>query len=433
MGSIYVCRRVGAGGFQRLFTLKVIRQHSSQKEMAIKSFTREARIGALLNHPNVQTLVDVGSYEEQPFLILDYVEGTSLSELMGDDRRPPTPVVVSILLDVLRGLQHVHDVVDGQGARLGLVHGDVSPQNILVGVDGVARLTDFGSARFAKDDQAVDGHVAVGKPAYMAPEQLRGEHTDTRTDLFSVGILMWTALTGQKLFAAETYDQTVMRVMRRKIPPPSEFGAPPCLDPIILKALSRAPEGRYGSADEMSRDILKAAVAENLVATPRDVEQWVRRELGDTLADRRRKIQEMFGGDGRVPDGPDRSRSPRRGTPRTADGFERLPARTVQIGAAGLGWTAPSRPVKRVKHAPRSQWVVVIGSAVVAACALAVAVAYFVSSMMTPQKRPTKKMSVPASEISAAGAAAGAPSPPAEPALKSPEPSELRSETPPGR
>ena len=447
MGSIYVCRRVGAGGFQRLFTLKVIRQHSTQKEMAIKSFTREARIGALLHHPNVQTLVDVGSYEDQPFLILDYVEGTSLSELLGDDRRAPAPVVIAIILDLLRGLQHVHEIVDGQGARLGLVHGDVSPQNVLIGVDGAARLTDFGSARFAKEEQATGGDsVAVGKPAYMAPEQLRGEATDARTDLFSVGILMWTALTGQKLFAADTYDQTVMRVMRRKVPPPSEFGAPACLDPVILKALSRAREGRYATADEMSRDIAKAAATENLIASPRDVELWVRRELGDALADRRRKIQEMFGGTPRpevTNDAPPAPRQ-RRNPPKTADGFERLPARTVQIGAVGLGWAAANRPPKRrrAKSAPRSQWVVVIGSAVVAACALAVAIAYFVSSMMTPQKRPTRKMptaaSTGAADVSAAGspAAAVAPAavpPPVDPAAKSVDQPVLRSDTPPGR
>ncbi|MES1171687.1 MAG: protein kinase [Bacteroidota bacterium] len=393
MGSIYVCRRVGAAGFQRLFTLKVVRQHSTQKEVAVRSFMREARIGALLDHPNVQTLVDVGTYEDQPFLILDYIEGTNLADLLSDERRPPAPVVVSVLLDVLRGLQHVHDVVDEQGLRSGLIHGDVSPQNILVGIDGAARLTDFGSARFAMESQATETEpVTVGKPAYMAPEQLRGELGDARTDLFSVGVVLWTALTGQKLFAAETYDQTAMRVMRRKIPPPSEHGSPACLDAIVLKALNRAPEGRYASAEEMARDLLAAAAPENLVASPRDVGQWVRRELGETLADRRRKIQDMFGGNARTPAPVSRPNPVRqyKTTPKTADRYERLPAKTVQISAVSRDLPEPPS-VRQPSGGTRSQWYVVILSAVVAGCALAVAIAYLVSSLMAPPKRAPKK------------------------------------------
>lgn len=414
MGSVYVCRRVGAVGFQRLFALKVIRQHSTQQDVAVKSFIREAKIGAMLDHPNLQTLVDVGTYEDQPFLILDYIEGTSLSDVITEDRRPPPAIVVSAILDILRGLQHVHDVVDEQGNRRGLVHCDVSPQNILIGVDGSARLTDFGSARFANEAQTAETDpVAVGKPAYMAPEQLRGESVDVRTDVFSVGIVMWTALTGQKLFSAESYDQTVMRVMRRKIPPPSELGAPACLDPIILKALSRSPEGRYASADELARDLLKVAAAENLVASPRDVGQWVRTELGDSLAERRRRIQEMFGsasgsgktpGPGAGPGAAPQGRGPRPGArslklgDRTADGFERLPAPTIQINSvvpspgssAAASSPAPRARPRRAAQPSRSQWYLVIVSAVLAACALGVAIAYFVSSMTAPPKRPSR-------------------------------------------
>lgn len=428
MGSIYVCRRVGAAGFQRLFTLKVIRQHSTRKDIAVNSFLREARIGALVDHPNVQKLVDVGSYEEQPFLILDYIEGTNLADLLSDDRRIPVPILLSIILDVLRGLQHVHDVVDEQGARSGLVHGDVSPQNILIGVDGVARLTDFGSARFAMEmetEAAETAPVAVGKPAYMAPEQLRGELGDARTDLFSVGVVLWTALTGQKLFSAETYDQTAMRVMRRKIPAPSEHGAPTSLDAILLKALSRAPEGRYSSADEMARDLLKVAGTENLVASPREVGQWVRRELGDTLVEHRRKIQEIFGGlgsqpgqsgQGKTPD-PQLRRPPRahKTTPKTADGYERLPAKTIQISAISPrrypvpsapspSWEPPSKPPTR------SQWYVVILSAVVAGCALIVAIIYLVTSLAAPPKKSGEKAGAGAALAPQSGASSGAPS-----------------------
>jgi eukaryotic-like serine/threonine-protein kinase len=431
MGSIYVCRRVGAAGFQRLFTLKVIRQYSTQKDVAAKSFMREAQFGALLNHPNVQTLVDVDNYEGQPFLILDYIEGTSLLELM-DDRRPNPAVVVAVMLDVLRALQHIHDVADENGNRLGMVHNDVSPHNILVGVDGVTRLTDFGSARFSKRGDPADTEpVAAGKPAYMAPEQLRGEAVDARTDLFAVGVVMWTALTGQKLFAADSYDETVVRVMRRKIPPPSEFGAPACLDAVVLRALSRSPEGRYSSADEMARDLQAVATAEHLVAPGRDVGQWVRREYGEALADRKRKIQEAFGVPSARADGsPSQPRRPHRTTPKTTDGLERLPAKTVLLEAgdiqAALGAATAARARLSARDASRTQWAIVIASAVIAAFALTAAIIYLISSLNAPPPRKA----VPAGAQQAAGSSA-APSAPA-PRAPAPDPAPAPAARAPG-
>jgi serine/threonine-protein kinase len=167
----------------------------------------------------------------------------------------------------------------------------------LVGVDGVARLTDFGSASFTGEGQAVDPkRVVTGKPAYMSPEQLRAEPLDARTDVFSTGVLMWNALTGQKLFAGESYDETIIKVLKKKIPPPSSFGASASLDEICLKALSRSKEGRYATADEMARDLLRVASNENLLASATEVGQWVRRESGDTLGELRRRIQLMFPG-----------------------------------------------------------------------------------------------------------------------------------------
>ncbi|HEY8926313.1 MAG TPA: protein kinase, partial [Polyangia bacterium] len=341
MGSIYVCRRAGTPGVQRLFTLKVVRQHAKQIAQVVQSFRREARVGALLSHPNLQTVIHVGTYHDQPFLILDYVEGIGLAELLASHKRLPPAIVVSILVDVLRGLKAAHDLVDEQGVRLGLVHGDISPQNILIGVDGNARLTDFGSARFSSDARVADLAPLVGKPAFMAPEQLSAEPLDARTDLFSVGVLMWTALTGQPLFAADSYEQIVMNVFRKKIPPPSEFGAPACFDEISTTALSRAPEGRYSNADEMANALSRVARAEGIVGSPYDVGQWVRREFAETLAERRRRVQVVFGGVGTAapaaapplgeagagPAGADKPGET------TADGYPRLPARTMQLAA----------------------------------------------------------------------------------------------------
>jgi|GEM_PF-2034244 len=295
--SIYVCRRAGGGPGSRLFTLKVVQQRSSQATEVSQAFRREARVGALLNHPNLQTVVDVGSYHEQAFLILDYVESIPLSELMSRPTRMPVPVLISILLDVLQGLKSVHDVVDEQGMRLGLVHGDVVPHNILVGTDGNARLINFGSARFGSDGRVLEiAPLPTGHPGFLSPEQLCDAPLDGRSDLFSLGVVMWGALTGQSLFEAETHDLTVANIFRKRIPPASEFGAPPGLDEILMRVLSRSPEGRYANAAAMAEALSRVAASHRISGSPADVGRWVRREFADTVAERQRRIQAVFGG-----------------------------------------------------------------------------------------------------------------------------------------
>jgi hypothetical protein len=294
MGSVYVCRRTGAAGFRRLFALKVIRQGSGQEPAAEKSFLREVRVGVLLDHPNTQSVIDVGMYNNQPYLVLQYVEGTSLEEI-SFGRRVPPDVVVTVLIDVLRGLQRAHEVNDEEGRWLGLVHGDVSAPNILIGLDGVARLTDFGSARFTGlGETGKPDPMTLGKPAYLAPEQLLMEPLDARTDIFAMGIVMWTALTGRELFAADDYEQIIANVLRKDIEPPSAFGAPACLDDICLRALSRSREGRPPSAQEMAQALLAIGVQNGLLASPAAVGAYMRREVVQADVERRRRLDAAF-------------------------------------------------------------------------------------------------------------------------------------------
>lgn len=403
MGSIYVCRRAGATGPQRLFTLKVIRQHARQVTQVIQSFRREARVGALLSHPNLQTVVHVGTYHEQPFLILDYIEGIGLADLMASPKRLPPAIVVSVLVDVLRGLKAAHDLVDEQGTRLGLVHGDISPHNMLVGVDGNARLTDFGSARFSSEARAPAAAAAVlmGKAAFMSPEQLCADPIDARTDLFSIGVVLWSALTGQVLFAADTYDEIVMNIFRKKVPPPSEFGAPACFDEILTTALSRAPDGRYSTAEEMANALSRAARNEGIVGSPYDVGQWVRREFAETLAERRRRIQVVFGGLG-TPSGAAAMGAPAAAPPpaadaapasgpenpgvSSADGFPRLSSRTIQLPARRRSTPRLTTLTTPAPMSPENRWRLVFVSAAIA-FPFALALAYLVSNPLVKRVR----------------------------------------------
>jgi hypothetical protein len=294
MGAVYVGRRTGAVGFRRLFAVKVMRQDTGQEEAAERSFLREVRVGSLLDHPHTQSVYDVGTHRNQPYLVLQFIEGISLEEA-SFGRRVPPEILVTILLDVLRGLNGAHDLMDEDGRWLGLVHCDVSPPNILVGVDGVARLTDFGSTRFtALGESGKADPTNLGKPAYMSPEQLVSEPLDARSDIFAMGAVMWTALTGEELFSADSYEQILVNVLQREVPPPSAYGAPSCLDEICLRALSRPREGRYASADQMAEALVKVAAANGLIAPPTAVGAFVRRQMAGVDVERRKWIEAML-------------------------------------------------------------------------------------------------------------------------------------------
>jgi serine/threonine protein kinase len=298
MGSVYACRRVGVRGLEHLYTLKVVRQYSAEQGLAESSLRREARVGAWLRHPNIHSVVDSGTHKDQPYVILDYVEGVSLEDVLAGGRRPPAPIIASIVLDALRALEKVHGVVDEAGRPRGLVHSDVSPPNILVGTDGVSRLTDFGSCRVLSEEGPNGPEpVKMGKPSYMAPEQLHADTLDSRTDLFALGVVLYAALTGQDLFGAETYAEVVLNVLKKRIPPASENGAPACFDELVRRALSRSREGRFATATEMAQALVAAASSHNVLASPAEVGAYIRREFGEVLDERRRRIQRAIEGE----------------------------------------------------------------------------------------------------------------------------------------
>jgi hypothetical protein len=281
----------------RLFLVKTTRQGPEP----MQGLLREAEIGARLVHPNALSVLEVGRYQGQLFLVFDLVDGASLDDLLVEGQPADPGAVVAVLVDVLRALQAAHDLADDQGQPLGLVHGAVSPACILVGTDGAARLTGFGRARFfARPNDPAEGPSGAsawsgqgeqaGAWSGRAPEQLAGAPCDGRADLFAVGAVMWTALTGQPL-PAESRPGPGGEPPRKPLPAPSNFGAPRSLDAICLRALSPAPEARYRSADEMARALLQVALAEGLLAGGREVGIWVRRAAGDQLADRQQRIR----------------------------------------------------------------------------------------------------------------------------------------------
>jgi serine/threonine protein kinase len=288
MGSVYMCRLSGSAGFRRLFAMKVLHSHLAGRPGALDAFFHEAQVLGNLHHRNIVGIADVGSATD-PYIVLDYVEGGSLAELYRATKkisRDPA-VIVSIILDALSGLSAAHSATDETGQRLDLVHCDVTPHNLLVGIDGTCRLTDFGIARTGYIDPREE--VIQGKPGYLAPERIRQLPSDHRSDIFSLGVVLYAGLTGIEPFSGETSEATMKRVLEVAVAPPSRVGChpPPCLDAICLRALARDPNERFQSAEEMAEQLRRVALREGLLAGPEEVAAWVRRHLSPTLEARR--------------------------------------------------------------------------------------------------------------------------------------------------
>lgn len=302
MGAVYLCRVTGEAGFRRLFALKVLRHRLRPEAAAEQSFLREAYVASRLHHPNAVAVVDAAIHARQPYLVLEYVEGCSLGTLLhrSPDRRPPG-LIAAIVADALEGLAAAHALVDDEGRPLRLVHGDVSPENLLVGADGIARMSDFGVSRLG--NAGIIHHASgplLGRPGYVAPEQARGQPYGQSADLFSMGVVLWNALTGRELFAGATPNETLDALLSAPIPPPSSVGLrpPACFDALCLAALERDPRRRLTSAQEMADELRGLIVRHQLHAPRVEVANWVRHLFRRELEQRRLAILDAARGTG---------------------------------------------------------------------------------------------------------------------------------------
>jgi serine/threonine-protein kinase len=307
MASIHLARLVGPVGFSRTVAIKRLHEHFARDAELAVMFLDEARLAARIRHPNVVATVDVVHVDDELLLVMEYVSGESLSRLLKTTEtrgeRIPMPIAIAIVTDALYGLHAAHEAVSDDNEPLGLVHRDVSPHNIMVGRDGVARIIDFGVAKAAARLQSTQVGRLKGKLGYLTPEQLRHEPVDRRADLFAASIVLWEVLTGERLFVSRSEAETLASVLFDPIAPPSARvpDLPSALDAIVMKGLSRAPEDRYQTAAEMAR-ALEAAITP---ARHAEVGEWVERTAGDVLTARAACVAEIErGGSDDVPSGP---------------------------------------------------------------------------------------------------------------------------------
>ena len=264
MAEVYLAMSGELSGFRTLAVVKRVLPHLSSNREFIKMFFDEARIAAQLDHPNVARIIEVGQDGDEYFLAMEVVQGRPLSALLRRANKHEQPLTHAqaafVVAQAGKGLAYAHNLTDGDGRPLSVVHRDVSPQNILVSFEGAVKVIDFGVARaLGRVTETVPGGLK-GKIQYMSPEQASGEQVDRRSDVFSLGVVLWEALCGRRLFRRDGDLETLRAIIQEPIVPPSKLvRISPRLERIVMQALERDPEDRFQDAEEMALELERHA------------------------------------------------------------------------------------------------------------------------------------------------------------------------------
>ncbi|HET9991938.1 MAG TPA: protein kinase, partial [Kofleriaceae bacterium] len=267
MARIYIGRTTGIGSFERHVVLKLILPERANDVTAVQMFLDEARLAASLNHQNVAQVFEVGEDGGIHYLAMEYVHGQDLRALLakagGQGTRIPLELALTVVAGAAAGLNHAHERRAADGTPLGIVHRDVSPSNIMIGYDGSVKLLDFGIAKATSRSVETQSGIIKGKFAYMAPEQCRGRDVDRRSDVFSLGIILYEISTQHRCFRADSDFDTMHRIVTGDVVRPSRLvqGYPVELEAIVLKALAVEAQQRYQSAGLLLEALEAFAVA----------------------------------------------------------------------------------------------------------------------------------------------------------------------------
>jgi len=307
MATVHFGRLVGPVGFSRVVAIKRLHPHFAKDPAFVSMFVDEARMVGRISHPNVIPTLDVVSTQGELFLVMDYVHGESLSKLLSSVRsrkaRISPHIVSAVMTGVLRGLHAAHEASHAKHGPLNIVHRDISPQNVLVGVDGSPRVLDFGVAKaLDRVQEATREGQLKGKLAYMAPEQFRGGPVTRSVDIWAASVVLWESLTARRLFAAERQVDTVSKILESTVFPPSHYMMDlqktmdsdtlrllEGLDRIVLRGLEKDPAKRFSTAREMAQALERAMPP----AAPSEVTEWVELYARDALAARSDELSQL--------------------------------------------------------------------------------------------------------------------------------------------
>jgi serine/threonine-protein kinase len=297
MAEVFLAYVAGMAGFRKLCVIKRLHRFLVDEPGFVEMFLDEARLAARLNHPNVVQTHEVGVFGQDHFIAMEYLQGQSLDRFRArceaKSIRIPPAVTAFLMLEALDGLQHAHELADYDGTPLGVVHRDVSPHNIFVTYDGVTKVLDFGIAKASTHVVQTQSGVVKGKYAYISPEQGRAGDVDFRSDLWSIGVVLWEFLTGQRLFKGPTEVATLALALNRTVPPLSDYvdDASDRLQAIVSRALQRGPDERYQSAAEMKRELKQYLVHEAPECSRADVADLAKRVFAKRIRRERELLQ----------------------------------------------------------------------------------------------------------------------------------------------
>jgi serine/threonine-protein kinase len=304
MATVHFGRLVGPVGFSRTVAIKRLHPNFAKDVEFVSMFVDEARLAARIQHPNVVPTIDVLQTDDELFLVMEYVPGESLDQLLTLARKQVKPVPLNIAAGIgcgmLHGLHAAHEAKSDSGEPLSLVHRDVSPHNVLVGVDGVPRLLDFGVAKATGRLQVTAEGQVKGKLSYMAPEQLGGDEVTREADLYAAGVVLWEILAGRRLFQAGSDVLLFAKVLggAQQAPSSYRFEVSEQLDRVVMQALSREPSERFTTAREFALAIEECCP----VASAVKIGHWVESLARDSLDARAALIADVEGAHS-APDG----------------------------------------------------------------------------------------------------------------------------------
>jgi serine/threonine protein kinase len=258
MAEVYLARKSGIKGFTKPLAVKVILPSLAANKDFIEMFLNEARLAVSLNHAHIAQILNLGEWQGQYFIAMEFAHGADLQQISSRTRKAgrllPLPYAAKIVSQIAEGLYYAHTKTDRVGTPLEIVHRDVSPHNIILTFDGIAKLIDFGvaKARITFQEESERG-ILKGKFSYMSPEQVRGMPVDPRSDIFALGIVLWEICTGANLFRESSELLTMEAILRKPVPKPRELRGdmPPELEAVILRALAKRSVDRYQTAAEM--------------------------------------------------------------------------------------------------------------------------------------------------------------------------------------
>jgi serine/threonine protein kinase len=282
MAEIYLAKSFGAAGFERLLIIKKILPHMAEDEEFITMFIDEARIASTLNHSNIAQINELGKEGGAYFIAMEFVNGKDLSRIydrsVQSKRNVPIPLSVLIASRICEGLDYAHRRTDSGGHNLNIIHRDVSPGNVLVSYDGDVKLIDFGIAKATNRMGRTTAGTLKGKFGYMSPEQVRGLPLDHRSDVFTVGILLYEMLTGERLFGGESDFGTLEKVRNAIVTPPTTYNAkiPKELEKTVMRALAKDPEERHEWASDLQEDLVRFLMHDGTLITGKSLASFIR-------------------------------------------------------------------------------------------------------------------------------------------------------------